>query len=121
MPRPYKIPFQVREGKARMLEYSAYNEPTVPPLPGGVSPWTGTYWPTEWRDNYEFDARLKYVGYFKGRSSARMEFMNMDNMETYSMTLHEFNDHAEKMVNGVLPGRWTFRKQGANYCLVGVE
>jgi len=72
---------------------------------------------TELKDNYIFEDCLEYVDYGKGRSAVSFYFKSARG-DSYTMFISDFNkllqDHREVWC---LDGRWTFRKQGANYGL----
>lgn len=107
----YKIPFVV----GKMLEYTEYSEGVVSPGAWGS--------PTEWRENSEFKANLRFSSWGKGRSSARVFVKNVDSGEHYSFALGAFYDAV--IAFGVKPGghmegKFTFRKQGSNYGLYPV-
>jgi len=74
------------------------------------------YNPHEWRDNYVFEGTLKYRTYYRGRSSATIDFEDSDG-RTYEMFMSDFNDlMLAKGFNGQeVTGKWTFVKKGKNY------
>lgn len=118
----YQIPFYNGE----MMEYVAcYIRPGAMCKPGTTYGQEGFVYgaPTEWRDNYQFTARLKLNGHWRGRSSARVGVKNEANGEEYSMGFAAFYDAVEggTCKDGYIEGTWTFRKQGANYILVPVD
>lgn len=109
---PYQIPFVTNtfQGKTvtSMCEYVGWRKEDY-----------------TWRDNYVFTARLELVGHYRGRSAARVNVRNADNGEEYSMGFGAFYDAVSKaqegdLANGILWGKWTFKKQGSNYGLVPV-
>lgn len=64
--------------------------------------------------NYEFDATLRYEDYYRGRSS--VSFMLVDEANNrYSVFLSDFTEMLPHMVGGVIKGKFTFVKKGANY------
>jgi hypothetical protein len=78
------------------------------------------------RDNYEFTAKLTLVDFERGRSA--MSFIYSDpSGTTYSMFLCEFRKLTELYHLGILEniasvyGRWTFRKQGANFTITLID
>jgi hypothetical protein len=111
--QPYRIPFDGKE----MLEYTTAADGVVKTATHQV------YWPTKWRDNTEFSARIQITGQYRGRSAARVRCKNVDNGETYSMGLSSFYNAVVAfgaLSGGLITGIWTFRKQGANYSLAPV-
>lgn len=116
----YKIPFL----NGSMMEYTSATYPAVK-TPGASAQW---YYPDEWRDNLEFDASVQMTGSYKGRSAARINVKNLHNGDEYSLGLSAFYEAVvafgvttDPVGNkGVITGRWTFRKQGANYGLYPV-
>jgi len=79
--------------------------------------------PSEWRDNYTFEASIQLSGHYRGRSAARVKCKNLDNQETYSFALGAFFEAVTAFgvsPGGKITGKWTFRKQGANYGLYPV-
>lgn len=107
----YKIPFH---GKI-MLEYTEYSE--------GVVSIDGWHSPSEWRENSEFEANLRFLKWGKGRSSARVYVKNADNGESYSFALGAFYEAVVAFgvkPGGHMEGKFTFRKQGSNYGLYSV-
>lgn len=111
----YKIPF---DGNS-MMEYTTAADGVV------KTPETkyGWGWPTEWRENTEFEARLFFTGWGKGRSSARVYVRNVDTREKYSFALGAFYEAVTAFgvkPGGHMEGKFTFRKQGSNYGLYPV-
>lgn len=98
--KTYKIPF---DSNGNMVSYEGY----------GVK---------EMRDNYEFIDTLTLVAMHRGRSACDFEFQD-SNGTTYSMFFGEFRKLIQRfndgeLVNlGCITGKWTFRKQGANYSI----
>lgn len=93
----YKIPF---DAKGSQLHY-----------PGSSN---------DWRENSEFDTKLIYVGYQRGRSAAYFIFKR-PNGQQVTMFLKEFDSIASKMIKGVLSGSFRFIKRGENYGVLPVR
>lgn len=91
----YRIPFC--EGD--MLAYADY--------------WRGT---VEWRDNEQFEATLKYVGFERGRSAAHLIFED-ENGHSFPMFLQQFDEimHAGGFDGNKIYGKWVGVKRGQNY------
>lgn len=73
-----RVPFNPRTGD--LLDYvDSYTERSI-----GV----------EWKNNFEFDAELEYVGYSRGRSSAQMLFQAHTGTKYFgvNMFLTDFDD-----------------------------
>lgn len=71
----------------------------------------------EFKDNYIFEDRLGYVDYGKGRSAVSFHFKSAKG-DSYTMFISDFNKLLQEQREvWCLDGRWTFRKQGANYGL----
>jgi hypothetical protein len=70
-----------------------------------------------WRDNYQFDDVLKFDSYYRGRSAAGMFMVSTTTGSHYQMFLRDFEDLINTVIidHGVVSGRWTFTKRGANY------
>jgi hypothetical protein len=71
----------------------------------------------EWRDNCEFEAKMKIIGYGRGRSSAVFDLEDQATKEQYSMfmsdTMHLIA--TTNLKKGCVSGVWTFCKKGTNY------
>lgn len=95
MKTDFKIPFNVRTGE--LLDYPIHNG-------------------TEWRDNYEFEAKMKVVGWGRGRSSITFTLVDENDVKypTFASTFYEMIPH---MSNGEISGTFTFCKRGQNYGL----
>lgn len=113
----YRIPFRVdMSGLWSMMEWTSATDPDTASS-GSRATWL---LPDEWRENSEFYAELVLDGWSKGRSAVRVSVINVLNNERYSMGLAAFYEAVESygVSNGTMTGKWTFRKQGANYGLV---
>ncbi len=76
--------------------------------------------------NFIFEAKLKFEGFTRGRSSVKAIFSCMENKDidvTYEMFISDFGDiiKANVIKKGVLKGKFAFRKAGANYGLYMLE
>lgn len=80
--------------------------------PGETGGWGA---PDEWVPRHEFDATMVYTGYHKGRSAMRFNFYAAETGKKYSMPISAFHEIVPRLRNGIVFGRWTFGKQGANY------
>lgn len=69
----------------------------------------------EWKMNYEFDAELEYVTYYRGRSAAYFHFRDTSTGAEHSMFMTDFEETIPHMVRGRIRGTWTFIKRGQNY------
>lgn len=113
----YKIPFTKNaHGDVSMMEWTAADE--------GVTEWAEdwhhNYLPFEWRENVPFEAELQIGGSWRGRSAARVGLTNVTNNESYSMGFVGFCEAVVKLgvkPGGRIKGKWSYRKQGANYAL----
>ena len=80
-----------------------------------VETWRGKQ--IEWRDNCEFEAKMKIIGYGRGRSSAVFDLEDQATKEQYSMfmsdTMHLIA--TTNLKKGCVSGVWTFCKKGTNY------
>lgn len=66
--------------------------------------------------NYEFDATLRYENYYRYRGISSVSFMFLDELNNrYSVFLSDFTDMLPYMTGGVVKGKFTFVKKGANY------
>ena len=65
-------------------------------------------------DNFEFDDVLTLVGSSRGRSSVGFN-MRRQNGKTVNVFLSNFVEMCHHMINGVVVGRFTFVKKGANF------
>ena len=70
-----------------------------------------------WVKNRVFGATLRLKDSARGRSAVVFYFEHTETGEQYPMRLHEMTEMLKKvtMVNGVVDGNWTFKKQGANF------
>lgn len=71
------------------------------------------------KENYSFDAKLKFRTFSWGRSAGRAIFTD-ENGKEYSMFVGEFGGlvAAGRMNGEYIEGKWTFAKKGQNYGLV---
>lgn len=78
-----------------------------------------------WVKNRVFGATLRLKDSARGRSAVVFYFEHTETGEQYPMRLNELTQMLTKvtMVNGVVEGNWTFKKQGANFGIayVGAE
>ena len=114
----YRIPFKRgSDGVLDMMEYTTADDGDTrePDAPYDYFDQR----PDEWREPVEFDATLDIGHSSRGRSAARIHVTNADNRETYSLGLSGFVEAVKKFGarKGQIRGRWTFRKQGANYAV----
>jgi hypothetical protein len=73
---------------------------------------------TIWRDNYEFEAELKFTSYGRGRSSATFELQDNNGIKYNVFMSDMFKIVTTKTItDGKVNGKWFFRKQGQNYGL----
>jgi hypothetical protein len=88
-------------------------------LMGYPEEWRGI----EWRDNYQFTDTLKLDHYYRGRSAAGLYMASAITGHRYQMFLRDFEDLINNTVidHGVVSGRWTFTKRGANYGIVFIS
>lgn len=72
----------------------------------------------EAREPFEFNAKLRVEGFYRGRSAAGFEFRGPKE-EKYVMRISEMTKllKTATVYNGYVNGRWGFVKQGANYSL----
>lgn len=77
--------------------------------------------PIAWIENAPFEETLTYDGYWTGRSAIRFQFRGAETGRIFSMGIAALDKIAKRMSNGVVFGRWEFRKQGANYGVVPCE
>ena len=70
-----------------------------------------------WVKNRVFGATLRLKHSARGRSAVVFYFEHTETGEEYPMKLNEMTQMLKKvtMVNGVVDGYWTFKKQGANF------
>ena len=70
-----------------------------------------------WVKNRVFGATLRLKDSARGRSAVVFYFEHTETGEQYPMRLNEMTEMLKKvtMVNGVVDGNWTFKKQGANF------
>ena len=70
-----------------------------------------------WAKNRVFGATLRLKHSARGRSAVVFYFEHTETGEEYPMKLNEMTQMLKKvtMVNGVVDGYWTFKKQGANF------
>ena len=70
-----------------------------------------------WVKNRVFGATLRLKDSARGRSAVVFYFEHTETGEQYPMRLNEMTEMLKKVtvVNGVVDGNWTFKKQGANF------
>lgn len=69
-----------------------------------------------WKPNVEFEARLTFNGFERGRSAAHAIFTDDGSNTQYQMFLKDFADMFEYGVAGkYIYGKFTFVKRGKNY------
>lgn len=78
----------------------------------------GGYSVAEWKDNYEFTAKMRITDFIQGRSSAGWYLVD-EKGHRYYMFMSELLKviNAKVIDHGTVVGTWTFRKQGANYSI----
>jgi len=76
----------------------------------------GSYGVHEWRDNYEFDASLKFTYAGRGRSAVKFHFEDEFGKQ-YEMFLQDLSDIIANSIidKGSISGRLTFCKKGENF------
>ena len=91
----YDIPF---DKKGNLLDYP-------------IGMWLGS-----WKKNFEFRDVLTLTGFSRGRSSVKFD-MKRSNGRSVSFFVKDFCDLAmtHGILNGVVIGKFTFTKKGANY------
>lgn len=68
--------------------------------------------------NVPFADELKFVGYHTGRYSSMMEFVSNNTGRTYRVFMKDFDDFVPHMINGIVRGKFIFRKRGYKFGLV---
>ena len=107
----------VQQGSAHM-EYGGLAEHTIHTPPEEAETVTETRGYTIiWVKNRVFGATLRLKDSARGRSAVVFYFEHTETGEQYPMRLNEMTEMLKKvtMVNGVVDGNWTFKKQGANF------
>lgn len=74
-----------------------------------------SFYAKELRKNEAFKASLRYVGYSRGRSSAKIVFMLAETDRRVEMFLTDFDAAVFHMVRGVVTGTFCYTKRGENY------
>lgn len=72
---------------------------------------------TLWRDNNVFDDEFQLVNYHKGRSAVGFICKSLRDKREHSMFISDFVYMIMNatLVNGVVKGKFQYRKQGASY------
>jgi len=91
--------------------------------PGQIAQQAGTYLPdyeyraAEWRENRVFRATLVYTGYYKGRTSTRLQFRVGGENRTVEMFIKDFDTAIKQYgFDGQrITGQWTYVKRGQNF------
>jgi hypothetical protein len=75
-----------------------------------------------WRDPYEFEARLTYHSFGRGRSAAYFIWADEEGNQ-YPMFMSEVDRllRLARFEGGSVSGRWSFVKRGSNYSIRLVE
>jgi hypothetical protein len=70
-----------------------------------------------WKPNYEFEDKLHYLRYSRGRSSAKIHFKSEITDKEYEMFLTDFDDlmNNKGFDKNTVDGTFTFCKRGSNY------
>jgi len=70
-----------------------------------------------WKSNYVFNAELKIVDYYKGRSAVNIILKDTTFGIQYHMFISDFINMVKNRTikSGKIQGCWTFRKQGQNF------
>lgn len=70
-----------------------------------------------WKPNFEFNDKLKYLNYTRGRSSAKIHFKSEITGKEYEMFLTDFDDlmNGQGFNKNIVESIFTFCKRGANY------
>ena len=95
----YKIPFNTQTG--RMEPYA--------------DKWKVEQGLIKFEYNYTFFATMVYVGYYRGRSAAGLQFRDTKTNKHYEMFMTDFDKIVKLMDKGLLTGYFTFCKRGQNY------
>lgn len=72
------------------------------------------------KDIVEFVATMAFKQYTKGRSSLRF-LLEDENGGEWSMMAQCIDDFVKRSMNGVVTGKWTMCKRGANYGLLLIK
>ena len=107
----------VQQGSAHM-KCGGLAEYTIITPPEEADTVTESRWHTIlWVKNRVFGATLRLKDSTRGRSAVVFYFEHTETGEHYPMRLNEMTEMLKKvtMVNGVVDGYWTFKKQGANF------
>jgi hypothetical protein len=72
-------------------------------------------------DNYVFEDTLKYDTYSRGRSAGYFHFVSISNGRQYTVFMTDFGKIVENMVRGVVKGKFTFCKRGANFGMIMID
>jgi hypothetical protein len=102
----YQIPFDVRTGAQMHYPENSYTRDV-----------NGKYVvvPPAFRDNFEFEDRLKYISYQRGRSAAYFIFERESNNQKVTVFMRDFQTMIPKLSRGKIKGTFTFVKTGMNY------
>jgi hypothetical protein len=70
-----------------------------------------------WKENYEFEDSLKLTSMSRGRSAANFNLRSETDGRNYNLFMTDTVDLIQncEIKNGVIKGKWTFVKRGANY------
>ena len=107
----------VQQGSAYM-KCGGLAEYTISRIPEEADTVTETHdYTIIWVKNRVFGATLRLKRSARGRSAVVFYFEHTETGEEYPMKLNEMTQMLKKvtMVNGVVDGYWTFKKQGANF------
>lgn len=100
----YQIPFD-KDGN--MQDYPSHWYEGEYPNSVAVGP--------DWRNNKVFYTTLKFTGFSRGRSSAKLDFLDLTNGKTVSFFMKEFSEAVPFMTRGYINGAFCFVKRGTNY------
>src|SRR3954465_11517199 len=102
----YQIPFDLRSGAQQHYPEPRYTTDSL-----------GKYIriDPDFRDNFEFTDKLKYVSYQRGRSAAYFIFERESTKTQVTVFMRDFEKLIPKLSRGSVKGTFTFVKTGMNY------
>lgn len=68
-----------------------------------------------WKDNYEFDATLRFVSFSYARAGTKYLFEDVDNGARYYVFTTEMEKMIPLMDKGILDGKFTFVKRSTAF------
>lgn len=121
--KAYKIPYLKPTSENSVGEISSLYFLTAGSVPSVLDYWVTKQknWELkfEWKDNEEFQANLKFLGFLGDKAV----FQNTETYAKFFMRQSALEEllHKGTLIYGTVFGSWKFKKHGCSYSLVSVK